>query len=283
VPAGTYYITVKDNVGCTYNTDTISITQPAAGVSFTTSIGGQACATLGGIYVTASGGYGGYTYSDNGGSSYQSKDTFSGLAYGNYTVSVKDENGCASASAVVKFATLTSSAITASHNPVCSGGTTTINTVPSGGTPPYSYSLDGLAYVPSNARYFEVAAGTHSITVKDNVSCTYTPASITIDSTNCSGLAEGAEGSQKVQSSATMFKAYLSPNPSMASFHLQLQSSSREDVQLVVTNMMGVKVYEAKGGIGDAYEFGSDLKGGMYILQILQGNTVRTVKLVKGN
>ncbi len=95
VPAGTYYITVKDNVGCTYTSNTISLTQPTAGVSFTTSIGGQACNVLGGITVTAAGGFGGYTYSDNGGSSYQANNMFSGLAYGSYTVAVEDQDGCA--------------------------------------------------------------------------------------------------------------------------------------------------------------------------------------------
>ncbi len=283
VPAGTYYITVKDNVGCTYITNTMNITQPSAGVSFTTSIGGQACATLGGIVVTAAGGYGGYTYSDNNGSSYQSNNMFSGLAYGNYTVKVQDENGCVSSSSVVKFTPLISSAITAAKNPICPNGTTTIYTVPSGGTPPYSYSLDGLAYVPSNDRYFNVTPGTHAITVQDNVSCTYGPVSITINTGSCASLEEGTEELQKVQPAGKVFEAHLSPNPTMASFHLQIQSNSREDVALVVTNMQGVKVYEAKGGIDNTYEFGGNLKGGMYILQIMQGNEVHAVKLVKGN
>ncbi len=282
VPAGSYYITVKDNVGCTYTTNSMSITQPSAGVSFTTSIGGQACNALGGITVTAAGGYGGYTYSDNNGSSYQPGNMFNGLVYGNYTVAVKDQNGCAATSAVVKFTTLTSTAITAGKNPVCTGATTTISTVPSGGTAPYSYSLDGLAYVPSNSRYFSVQAGTHTITVKDNVSCTYGPLSINITTGSCSGLVEGGTG-QKIETDQLMFAAHVMPNPAPGAFHLQMESSSKEDVELTVTNMLGVKVYEGRGGIGNAYEFGAGFASGMYILQIRQGNEVHTVKLVKGN
>ena len=47
-----------------------------------------------------------------------------------------------------------------------------------------------------------------------------------------------------------MFKAHVYPNPSTTQFTLQLESSSREDVELIVSNMLGEKVYEGKGGIG---------------------------------
>jgi hypothetical protein len=283
VPAGTYYITVKDNVGCTYTTNTVNITQPAAPLSFTYSIGGQACNTLARIIVTAAGGYGGYTYSDNTGSSYQASDTFSGLAYNNYTVVIKDQDGCVSNSTVVKFAPLTSSAIVAGKNPICTGASTTIYTSPSGGTAPYSYSLDGLAYQSSQYRYFNVTAGTHTISVKDNVSCIYGPLSINITTGSCTGFAGGGGVMEKTAAASPMFAAHVSPNPAQTTFHLQMESSSREDVELVVTNMLGEKVYEGRGGIGNTYEFGSAFTSGMYILQIRQGNQVHTVKLVKGN
>ncbi len=287
VPAGTYYITVKDNIGCSYTSNTVSIAQPAAAVSFTTSIGGQACNTLAGIIVTAAGGYGGYTYSDDGGTTYQPVNMFSRLSYGSYTVAVKDQNGCAATPAVVKFSPLTSSPITASKNPICPGSGTTIYTVPNGGTAPYSYSLDGLLYVPANGRYFYVPGGQHTITVKDNVSCTYGPLSITIDTSSAScapTLAGGGiEELQKLSPSGAMFQAHVMPNPAQTTFHLQLESNSREEVELVVMNMLGVKVYEGRGGIDDTFEFGGPFTSGIYILQIRQGNTVHTVKLVKGN
>ncbi len=286
VLAGTYYITVKDNAGCIYNTDTISITQPSTPVSFTSTTGGQPCNTLGGISVTANGGYGGYSYSDNNGGSYQSSGLFSGLAYGSYTVAVKDQNGCAGGSSVVKFTTLTSSAIAAAKNPICPGSGTTIYTVPNGGTPPYSYSLDGLIYVPSNGRYFYVPEGMHTITVKDNVSCTYGPLSITIDTSSAScaaTLAGGAEELQKVAPLGSMFKAHVEPNPAQGAFHLKMESTSKEKVELVVMNMLGIKMYETKGGISAAYAFGAEFKDGIYLLQVRQGNEVHTVKLVKGN
>jgi hypothetical protein len=62
-----------------------------------------------------------------------------------------------------------------------------------------------------------------------------------------------------------------------------MQSSSREDVQLIVTDMTGRKMYETKGSIDQTYEFGARFTSGMYILQIRQGNELHTVKLVRGN
>ncbi len=283
VPAGTYFITVKDNVGCIYNTDTISIVQPAAKLSFTTSISGEACNSEGIISVTAAGGFGGYSYSDNGGTSYQASDMLSGLGYGSYIVAVKDQIGCAASSTTVRLTALSSSAITASKNPICPGASTTISTTPAGGISPYTYSLDGLAYVASSKRYFNVTAGMHTIEVMDNTGCTYSPAAINITTMSCPGpLTEGGD-MQKTAGTEQLFAAHVSPNPAQSAFHLQMESSSREDVELVVTNMLGVKVYEAKGGIDGTYEFGASFKSGIYILQIRQGNEVHTVKLVKGN
>ncbi len=282
VGAGTDSITVMDNAGCKVTTAPATVTQPSAAVSFTTVQGGQGCTGNAGIVITAAGGYGHYSYSDNGGSSYQAENnSFSGLSYGNYTVAVKDTNGCAAPTSVVKLSALSSSAIQGTLT-VCPGGTTTIYTIPSGGVAPYSYNLDSSVFVPSSERYFSVPAGVHTITVKDNLSCTYTPAAVTVTSMSCMGLVEGG-GEQKVQSASSMFAAHLSPNPTQSTFHLQMESSSREEVELTVTNMQGVKVYEGRGGVGNLYEFGSGFTSGMYILQIRQGNEVHTVKLVKGN
>jgi hypothetical protein len=285
VGAGSHTITVMDNQGCTVTAGPIVITQPSAPVSFMSATGGSGCSGNGIISVTPAGGYSGsYTYSDNGGTSYQGGPVFTGLSYGSYTVMVKDQNGCASSAAVVKLLTLTSSAIQGTLT-VCPNGTTTINTVPSGGTTPYTYSLDGGAYVPSSGRYFNVPAGSHFITVKDNAGCTYTTPAVNVTTVPClsGGGGNGGNTSQKVITAGQVFKANAYPNPSNASFHLQLTSSSRDDVQLIVTNILGVKVYETKGTVDQTFEFGGNFANGMYILQIRQGNDLHTVKLVKGN
>ena len=307
--AGTYTITVEDNNGCTFTTDPVTITQPSAPVTFSAQ-GATGCGETGNtITITAAGGYGNYSYSDDGGSTFQSGSVFSNLANGSYSTDVEDAMGCkAERPSTVELTQLSSSAIMG-NTQVCTGATTTLYAVPAGGEPPYTYSLNGAAFVPSSERYFNVPAGTYTITVMDAGGCTYTTPSVTVIATGCGGIAnlggtlmgsvndknkgirggsanDAATAAPQIANNKVVavsgFEAHLSPNPAPSSFHLQMESNSKDDVQLIVTNMMGVKVYEAKGGIDGAYEFGANFPRGMYILQIMQGNTVHTVKLIKG-
>jgi hypothetical protein len=94
---GTITCYVKDAAGCI---DTILpalvFTNPpqitSSGSAVNASSGG---ATDGSITVTASGGTGTLEYNINGGT-FQSSNVFNGLGAGNYTVVVRDDNGCTS-------------------------------------------------------------------------------------------------------------------------------------------------------------------------------------------
>ena len=286
VAAGTHTITVLDNVGCSYITDPITITQPSSPLTFTMNNGGAACTNNFAINLTASGSNGGYTYSNNGGATYQSSPVFSGLGYGSYSVIVKDQAGCSTTPVSVKMSALTASAIQG-NTQVCTGASTTITTVPSGGVAPYTYSLDGAAFVSSAYRYFSVKAGVHTITVKDSAACTYSPASITINSISCPSPGNGIAGKpvtlQYGIDESAAFKVQAYPNPSTSEFSLKIQSSDKEDVDVIVTNITGVKVYEVKGSVDQLYRFGESLPGGMYIVQVKQGNTLHTTKIIKTN
>ncbi len=72
--AGNYTISVMDADNCQITTDPITITQPSAPVTFTTTetVG---CTGTGTITVSPSGGYGSYSYSDDGGGSYQTRSS----------------------------------------------------------------------------------------------------------------------------------------------------------------------------------------------------------------
>jgi hypothetical protein len=47
--------------------------------------------------------------------------------------------------------------------------------------------------------------------------------------------------------------------------------------------MLGKKLYQTTGSAGQRYTFGKELKSGMYVVQIIQGKEIQTLKLVKGN
>jgi hypothetical protein len=46
-------------------------------------------------------------------------------------------------------------------------------------------------------------------------------------------------------------------------------------------NMVGQTVYTAKGLANETYKFGSELRSGVYFVEILHGKDVQTLKIVK--
>lgn len=94
LPAGSYVVSITDASGCTTSA-TATITQPTQ-VAATVTSTNVLCngGSTGSITVTgASGGIAPYQYSINGGTSWQSSNTFSGLTAGTYNVQIKDNGG----------------------------------------------------------------------------------------------------------------------------------------------------------------------------------------------
>ena len=103
---GTYSIMAKNADGCTSASTsvTLSATNPCNGVNIIltpTTTFADVCPTAsnGSITLTASGSSG-YTFSKDGGTTYQASNVFSNLAAGNYPVIVKDVNGCTKSQSV---------------------------------------------------------------------------------------------------------------------------------------------------------------------------------------
>lgn len=98
--ATNYNVTITDiGSGCVI-TRSYSITQPASNLSLTAAkTNATGCSSMGTITATGSGGTSPYQYSKNG-IDYQSAGLFTGLSGGNYTVWVKDVNGCTTTKAV---------------------------------------------------------------------------------------------------------------------------------------------------------------------------------------
>ena len=147
---------VKDANDCVSNGQQVIISQPDSSVSFTTSQVNVLCngAATGSITVTASGGTAPYSYSSNGGKTYQSSNVFSGLEAQAYTIIVKDANNCVSNGQQVTISQPDSpvSFTTSQVNVLCNGAATgSITVTASGGTAPYSYSNNGgTSYQSSN-------------------------------------------------------------------------------------------------------------------------------------
>lgn len=168
--AGTYTINVTDAVGCA-GTTTVTLTQ-GAGVTANFSTTPTSCsgANNGTITVTPGGTNFPYEYSLNGGS-YQSGNIFSNLAQGNYSISVRDVNGCSNNFSVTVNAGTPLNATISKSNVTCYNGingSITINI--SSGTPPYQYSLDNVTWQTGNS-FSGLAAGTYTVYYRDINAC----------------------------------------------------------------------------------------------------------------
>ncbi len=174
--AGSNTLTARDANGCTQSI-AVPLTEPAV-ITNTIASGNIAC--NGGtttITATATGGTGTLQYSMDG-INYQAGNTFTKPA-GTYAVTAKDANGCTRLSnslTIGQPAALGVSIAPAATIP--SNGTTTLTATATGGTPTYTYSLNGGAYQPSNT--FTISAGRDSVMAKDANGCTQLSSTVII-------------------------------------------------------------------------------------------------------
>jgi hypothetical protein len=169
--AGTYTVTVTDANGCV-GTQSFTITQPPA-FTISTSQTNISCngGANGTASVTVSGGTGPYTYSwaPSGGTG----ATATGLAAGNYLVTITDANGCSTVRSFTITQPVAMSAATSQTNVLCNGGATgTASVNVSGGTLPYTYVWSPSGGTAATATGLSV--GNYSVTATDANGCTIT-------------------------------------------------------------------------------------------------------------
>src|SRR5678816_2862908 len=117
-------------------------------------------------------------------SAFTSTTNYTGLAAGPHSVDVKDANGCVfSTSASVSNSTGPTAVVLTPGNATCgqSNGTLQIGAV-TGGVAPYTYSVDGSAFT-STTNYTGLAAGPHSVDVKDANGCVFSTSASVSNST----------------------------------------------------------------------------------------------------
>lgn len=203
--AGTYTITVKDANGCT-DSELTTITEPTLVTGSITSQTNVDCNgnSTGAVEVTGAGGVGPYMYSLNSGAFQNAPGIFTGLAAGNYTITVRDANLCtANVNVVVTQPAVLSLALGAKTDVACNGNATgSITVIGSGGTSPYQYNI-GSGFQASGT-FSGLTAATYNIIVRDAQNCSTNinvtinqPALLTASITsqtnvNCFGNATGS-------------------------------------------------------------------------------------------
>ncbi|MBL4594705.1 MAG: gliding motility-associated C-terminal domain-containing protein, partial [Flavobacteriales bacterium] len=203
--AGTYFVTVISNGGCV-TTDTIIITAPSSPVTAITTQTNVTCfgGNDGSSTVIPTGGVGPYTVVWNT-TPIQNNLTATGLANGSYTVTVTDNNGCATTQSISISQPLPLNFnVSNQQNVNCFGGNNgSISMNINGGTGPYSYNWNNYTYPNSNT-INSLIAGIYLLSITDANGCVantqYTITEPTVlatsvtNSTNitCNGLNDGA-------------------------------------------------------------------------------------------
>lgn len=208
--AATYNVTVTDANGCQSVLNNITVIQ-GAGLQANVSSLPATCfgANNGSITVTPTNGGGPYTFVLNPGAVTKTgpvNTSFTNLIANSYTITVTDAAGCISSplsQTVTQPAALNAAA--PSIQPVkCNGGNDGVITakVPTGGVPPYSYSLDNIAY--QSGTVFNVPQGIYTVYTRDANGCTLsfnnlnvtqpvvlTATAAPVNSATCSGGPDG--------------------------------------------------------------------------------------------
>ena len=174
---GLYTCTITDANGCII-TQSITVTQPPAALSISTSSSDVSCngGNNGSATITVGGGTPGYSYSWSNGAS---TSTINGLSAGFYNCTVTDANGCTITSGNISVNQPSALTVITSKTAVsCNGGSNGTATVsPNGGTPGYSYSW-------SNGQTTQTAtglsSGNYNCTITDANGCTITSGNIFI-------------------------------------------------------------------------------------------------------
>ena len=124
------------------------------------------------IVVTANGGNPAYTYSIDGGATFQSVATFNGLTDGTFNIVAEDANGCQGTfTAVLNPGGGTLNISAATTDPGCSNNDGQIIVTPADGASPYTYSIDGGATFQSVATFNGLTDGTFNIVAEDANGC----------------------------------------------------------------------------------------------------------------
>jgi len=170
IPAGNYTVVVTDATGCV-QTVTYTVTQPPAITGSITNSTNVSCfgGTNGSATAAGSGGTGAISYLWNPSSA--TTATASGLTAGNYTVTIKDANGCT----VTQSVNITQPAgmtISTSTTPTACGVTNGIASVTSsGGALPYTY-IWLTNPVQTSPTASNLASGSYTVIVSDANGCT---------------------------------------------------------------------------------------------------------------
>lgn len=269
---GDYAITLLDGNDCTSDAS-VMLEQPSEIVpsGFVTDVlcnGDE----NGAIAVLATGGTGmGFTF-DLDGAGFGPNGEFDGLTAGVYTVTAQDDSECVG-SADFTVGSPDEIAVSVDANAGASGSESdgVIDITVTGGTAPYSISWEGPGFTSTDEDVSGVAAGDYTVTISDENGCEFTSTTIVV----VSGIEEVLN----------VIDVTLFPNPTRGMVEVQLNGLNGESVMTIMTDGLGREVSRQDlGNLTGTVIERMDLSGmesGVYFLQLIVDDSVKTIRVVK--
>ena len=282
--AGNYRISILDVNGCAGISSQVTIgQQPALTASISkidpTCYGGS----NGNITVTPTNGASPYLYRLGTSGSYVTNNSFA-VRVGTYRLYEQDAAGCTNNFAVVVSQP---SAVGATFTkvdetcPLSKDGSIIVNGT--GGATPYQYRFGTTGTYAANNNSTGLKAGTYRVYVRDANGCGGISIGVTINQTFPSCVSTFANsGSEFRPQPDGALEVTLSPNPTKNQFMLTAHSKSKQPVTIRITDAIGKINYENKGLPEQPFRFGEKFANGLYLIEVRQGDKVKTVKAVKG-
>jgi hypothetical protein len=261
------------------------------------------CGNDGNISIIPLSGTAPFMYSIDGGATYvpggNAGHTFQELAAGTYQLRLKDANGCESAVVTREVRPnvypcnnapctpptfLNNSQIVLDAS--CNGGDGAIYIIPTSGTAPFMYSIDGGAtYVSGpNAGYAfqNLSAGTYQLRLKDSKGCESAVVTREVKA-NAYGPCAIQAVNPRLRSAAmdnAEVRAY--PNPSRGQFQVQLKRFGAERVQVQILDARGSVVQSRQVNAAETNTVDVNLSGkakGLYLIRVVGQKGTQTSKV----
>ena len=287
--AGDYRAYIQDANACIVALGPITIAQPAQVTATATATNVTGCngGTNGKITLTNPVGVAPFKYKVGSAGTYApftAPFDITGLKAASYAVYIQDANGCEGPAGVITVGQPAAVVVNFTKVDItCSTPKGSIS-LSAPGSPGATYKINpGSSIYATQSTYSGLVAGTYYGYAKDVNGCaSRTTPIVFAPATGCRTIAKSAKGVTETDNTVSTLQVSLSPNPSSNQFMLTAHSTSTKPVTIRLIDALGRSVYHAKGNVEQSFRFGNQLSNGLYLVEIRQGDEVKTVKAVKG-
>jgi arylsulfatase A-like enzyme len=134
-----------------------------------------------------------------------------------------------------------------------------------------SKKVTGL--MPATRYYYRVRAVTKGITTGNS--------NIMAVTTGVTGRTSTGSSDLQLAKDDDTFNVEVFPNPTSDAFSINVQSTSNSNIQIIITDINGKKLYETSGNNFSNYVIGKQLSPGVYFIKVMQEQNIKTIKLIK--